>query len=341
MIILSNCLTEKTDEGCLKVANSLTGRIRRICPDTILASYGTPAAQADVHFAENKLMLNGKMLWFLWKRKEPVLYIPTVAKAHTMAVRTFILSLFARKGISVIQVMRYQTGAISRLLLKLSRAKLVMFSRDSWKYYEELLGEQSVYLKAGVDSSRFRPVTEEQKRALRGKYQLPLDQKIVLHVGHMQTGRNVEVLTMLDDSAHGVLVTSTYAKENQDEALRQRMYGNPNITVIDTYLPNIEELYQLADVYLFPVTKWHNCIDVPLSAMEAAACNIPVVATPYGELKELLDKEGFYELGCLEPAELNRLIRTACAEKKQPRQHVLEYDWDRAVEKLLRTAASR
>lgn len=340
MIILSNCLTERTDEGCLKVANSLAKRICKAFPETLLVSYGTPTVRVDRHFSANKLMLNGKLLRFLWKTKEHVIYVPAVAKAHTMAVRVFILSLVARKGLSVIQVMRYQTGAISRLLLKLSRAKLIMFSRDSWKYYDDLLGAQSVYLKAGIDSNRFRPVSEEQKRELRCKYQLPLDKKIVLHVGHMQSGRNVEVLTKLDDSAHGLLVTSTYATDQQDEALRRRLRENPNITVIDTYLPNVEEIYQLADVYLFPVVKWHNCIDVPLSAMEAAACNIPVVATPYGELRELLDKDGFYEIRSFESTELNRLIRIAIEEKKMPRQYVLEYDWDRAVEKLLQAAAS-
>lgn len=335
MIILSNCLTEKPDEGCLKVANSLVKRIRKARPETTLITYGASTMPADRYFPENKFMLNGKLLWLLWKQKEPLLYIPAVARAHTMAMRVFILSLFARRGMSVVQVMQYHTGAISRILLKLSRAKLIMFSKDSWQYYDAILGSQATYLKAGVDVRRFHPVTEAEKQALRSKYQLPADKKLVLHVGHMQTGRNVESLTLLDHSAHGVLVASTYAPGAQNQALRQRLMTNPNITVIDTYLPSIEELYQLADVYLFPVVAAHNCIDVPLSAMEAAACNLPVVATPYGELKELLGKDGFYEIESFEPAALNRLLRTAWEERKKPRSQVLEYDWDKAVETLL------
>lgn len=335
MIILSNCLTDKPDEGCLKVANNMVKRIRKKRPDTMLITYGTRTVPSDRHFRENKFMLNGKLLWLLWRKKEPVLFVPAVAKAHSLALRIFILSLFATRGISVVQVMKHDADPISRMLMKLSRAKMILFSRDSWQYYERFLAHRAIYLKTGVDVQRYHPVTKAEQQALRSKYQLPLDKKLVLHVGHMQTGRNVEKLTQLDSGSHGVLVISTYAPGAQNQELRQRLLANPNITVIDTYLPNIEELYQLADVYLFPVVAEHSCIDVPLSAMEAAACNLPVVATPYGELKELLGKDGFYELRSFEPAALNRLLQTACEEQKEPRPQVLAYDWDRAVEQLL------
>ncbi len=338
MIILSNCLTDKTDEGCLKVANSLVKRIKRKKPETMVISYGDSTLPGDLYLQVNKLMLNPKLLFLLWKKKEPLLYIPAVAKAHTMAVRVFILSLFARKGIHVMQVMQYQTGTFARLLLKASKAKLIMFSADSWRYYDALLGDRSEYLKAGVDTHRFTPVSETEKQALRKKYNLPADKKIVLHVGHMREGRNVQALTLLDFSVHAVLVTSTYASGTQDEALRKKLLEHPNVTLIDTYLPHIEELYRLADVYLFPVVAAHNCIDVPLSALEAAACNLPVVATPYGELKELLGKDGFYEIGSFEPEKLNDQIRLALEERKQPRNHVLAYDWDLAVEYILKLA---
>ena len=81
MIILSNCLTEKPDEGCLKVANSLVKRIRQKKPETMVISYGDSTLPGDLYFKENKLMLDPKLLWILWRKNEPVLYIPAVAKA--------------------------------------------------------------------------------------------------------------------------------------------------------------------------------------------------------------------------------------------------------------------
>jgi len=61
--------------------------------------------------------------------------------------------------------------------------------------------------------------------------------------------------------------------------------------IIDEYVPNIEEIYNLADCYVFPTFKRHNCIDMPLSVMEAMACNIPVISTKFGGLPKIF-KEG-------------------------------------------------
>ena len=91
MIILTNCLTDTADEGCLKVANSLIKRIRKQSPETMVVTYGETSKHGDLHLQTNKLMLNRKLLQLLRKKKEPVLYIPAVAKAHTMAARVFVL----------------------------------------------------------------------------------------------------------------------------------------------------------------------------------------------------------------------------------------------------------
>ena len=107
------------------------------------------------------------------------------------------------------------------------------------------------------------------------------------------------------------------------------------MTLIEDYVPQIQELYQLADVYLFPVTEAGNCIDVPLSALEAAACGIPVAAAPYGELKELLYKPGFYPIETFEPAALEALLEKAVREGISPRSGVLDYDWEKTVANLL------
>lgn len=334
MIILTNCLADKNDEGCLKVAASLVKRLKAAHPDTTVISYGGPSSAADLHLVVNKWMISPKLWALLWKRKEPLLYIPTVAKGHAMAIRVFILSLFARRGVRMVVAMQHPMNAFWSFLLKCSGAELMALSRESWAYYHDRIGNRAFYLKAGVDARRFSPVAPERKKGLREKYGIPQDKTVVLHVGHLKAGRNVGQLLKLSDSFHGILVASSYASEQRDMQLRQQISQKENLTLIDTYLPNIEEIYQLSDVYLFPVAAEHNCIDVPLSAMEAAACGIPVVATPFGELKELLAEEGFYEITSFEPEALNSLLAKASGEKKNPRGSVFEYDWDQSVQKL-------
>lgn len=334
MIILTNCLSDVVDEGCLKVANSLIRRIKEK-GNAQVVTYGESPKREKLHFSVNKLMLNPKLLFFLGKRREPVLYIPAVAKAHTMAARIFIMSLFAPRGMRVLLVMQYQTGRIARLLLKLSGARFYTLSKASWEYYRALLGDRVEYLKTGVDTEKFQPVPQARKAELRQKYGFSQEEKLVLHIGHLRPGRNVAQLLALEPDLRGVLVASGYAARMQDQELKQRLQAKENVTLLDSYIPDIQEICQLADVYLFPVVAAHNCIDVPLSVLEAAACDIPVVATPYGELRELMGKEGFYQLESFQPEALNALLRQACGEGAHPRQHVLEYDWQRAVEKIM------
>ena len=93
MVILTNCLTEQADEGCLKVANSLTRRIKKKCPSTTVVSYQRKPAESDHHLKLNKLFLNPALFSLLRRIGEPVLYIPFSSCTKATALRIFVLSL--------------------------------------------------------------------------------------------------------------------------------------------------------------------------------------------------------------------------------------------------------
>lgn len=338
MIILSNCLTPTVDEGCLKVANSLIKRIKKLHPETLVISYETTSELSDVHLEiHNKFQFSLPLARILLRRKEHLLYFPQVAKMNAMSVRVFLLSLCARRGMSVVLAQQHDMGAAARMILKLSRARIVTLSRDAWQYYHDRLGDQAVYIKTGVDTKRFAPAATERKAELRQKYGIPADKPVVLHVGHLNGRRNLSHLLALDDRFHIILVTSSWAAKHQDETLRTALLSKNNVTLLDGYLPDIQEIYQLSDVYFFPVVNTHGCINVPLSVMEAASCGIPVAATRFGELKELEGCPGFYWVDSFEPEALNALLRQAIAANTDPRDAVLAYDWDHALQYLLKS----
>lgn len=335
MIILMNCLTDVPDEGGVKLANHLAQVIKAARPDTTVVSYGRDARGCDVHIpVQNKLMMNAALARFLRGRREDVLYFPAYTRMLDTAAHTFVLSLFARRGVKTVIVMQGPMSGLAKLLFRLSRAQIITLSEETNDIFRGVVGMRARQLKTGVDTSRFHPVSAEQKAALRQKYGLPQDKVIVLHVGHMKASRNIGIMKHLTADFHGLLVTSTMIAAEADAALRQQLMQQDNLTIIDTYQPRVEELYQLADVYLFPVAQARNCIDVPLSVLEAAACGIPVAGTDYGEMKALLGCEGFYHLKDLEPQVMNSLLRRVAKEGVSPREGVLAYDWRLALSQL-------
>ena len=105
--------------------------------------------------------------------------------------------------------------------------------------------------------------------------------------------------------------------------------------IIDTYISNIEEIYQLSDVYFFPVTESENCIDVPLSVLEAAACNLPILTTNYGELKSFIKEDGFVFIDSFEKSKLIKSFNETLSKNIiKNRETVLSYDWSLAIKQL-------
>lgn len=334
MIVLTNCLNESADEGCLKVAVSLVGTLKKQDPQTMVIGYERQTELCDHYLTLNKMMLSPKLLKLLGKRKDPVLFIPFSAKMRSTALRTLMVSLFAPGRVMLLQSMFSPMGKLAKLLMKLSRAKMICLSESSYRYYRRKLGHQAMYMQAGVDMEKFQPSSPEKKAELREKYGLPQDKPVVLHVGHLKSGRNIGQFLKLDRKFQGVLVTSTHRPDQQEPELGEKLKEKSNLTLLQDFYPDIQEVYCLADVYFFPVEHQKSCIDVPLSALEAAACGIPVVTTAFGEMRTLLKQDGFYYISDFQEENLNALLQKAICEKKSPREAVVPYDWNRGAELL-------
>lgn len=70
MIILSDCLTETVDEGCIKVAVSLVKRIKEQDPAVTVITFDRQSGLSDVHMELNKLFLNRRLRKMLRRKKK-------------------------------------------------------------------------------------------------------------------------------------------------------------------------------------------------------------------------------------------------------------------------------
>jgi hypothetical protein len=168
MLILSNCLSEKIDEGCLKVANSLVKRITKAKPETRVITYDRSPNFETLHLKLNKFLINKELISEIKKRKDQVLYIPFPAKDWATALRIFILSWFSKKEITALLTMQCNCEVLGRLLLKWSKARLLTLSDNTRDIYSQIIGEdRAIYLKTGVDTEKFTPVSSDQKNHLK------------------------------------------------------------------------------------------------------------------------------------------------------------------------------
>lgn len=109
------------------------------------------------------------------------------------------------------------------------------------------------YVKAGVDTVQFTEIESKQRKTLREKFGYSDTDTIVLHTGHMVEARNIRKLMDLDKSFRIILIISTSTR--WDENLYNDLKQCPNIKIIHKYIPKIEEYFQIADVYYFPVEE--------------------------------------------------------------------------------------
>ncbi len=196
-------------------------------------------------------------------------------------------------------------------------------------------GYKTGFLANGVDVQRFRPRSTQSKKQLRKKYGIDPEKFIILHVGHIKRDRNVQFLGQVQHEERQVVIVGSTYRGGGDERLYQEL-SQSGCIIWKSYFQNIEEIYALADCYLFP-SQGDGCLLLPLSVMEAMACNLPIVTTRFGALPTMFQEgEGLF-FAEKETSFLNLLDRIKRGDVEvNTRQKVLPYTWEKVTEELER-----
>lgn len=175
-------------------------------------------------------------------------------------------------------------GAAARMLPDL----LLTQSREMDMAFAEL-GAKTRLFPNGVDTARFKPVEPGRKAELRERFGLDPDQFVVLHVGHVNATRGLDLFRSLRKNLPdlGVVIAGS-SHFPIDDGLK-RALERDGCTVWHRFFPQVEELYQMADSYVFPPAK---TILMPLSILEALSCNLPVVCYPFPGIQAFLSENG-------------------------------------------------
>jgi glycosyltransferase involved in cell wall biosynthesis len=171
---------------------------------------------------------------------------------------------------------------------------------------------------------------------------LPTDRRIVLHVGHIKSNRNLSDLAGFASLEEylPVLVgsTSTMKEQEVEEGLRGK-----GVRVVSEYVGRIEEYYQAADLYLFPVKDPTAAIDFPLSVLEAISAGIPVLMRPFGALRDAFPQgigiEYYRDEGEI-AAKASMLLKQDPREVvENHRKRIKGFSWDEIAQRLVSLAS--
>lgn len=155
-------------------------------------------------------------------------------------------------------------------------------------------GKKVFYFKVGIDANKFHPVSAQDAMRLKAKYGFG-DKPLVVHVGHCSEGRGLEDFAHIDSDRYDRLVVTSGMFTNE----KTESFLNENgIKIISGYIENVNEIYQMADAYLFPTKSEEHVISIPLSVMEALACGTPVIGYkefgPFASIESLCEKNAMF-----------------------------------------------
>jgi glycosyltransferase involved in cell wall biosynthesis len=246
-----------------------------------------------------------------------------------------ILKLYTKSSKTIMSSIHYNRHfCLIKKPIKLLKPDLILAQSGNYHKFFKELGCNTKLLPNGVDIKRFIPASKEEKEMLRRKYAISLQKFIILHVGHITKFRGLDILCQMqrENDNQVIIAASTYFRS--DKKLRNTLKKNGCI-VWSGYFKNIEEIYAMADCYIFPVRKG-NSILMPLSVMEAMSCNLPVITAKFDALAELFSEgEGliFAESEKEFLTSLNKIKNRNFVVKT--REKICKYSWENVKKELM------
>lgn len=219
-------------------------------------------------------------------------------------------------------------------LLKLFEPNIVLVQSEESEKIFKSIGFQTEFLPNGVNINKFKPVDAKTKEKLRAKFGISSDKFVILHLASLTKVRNLDMFKELQkQEGHKVLIIG-----RENEATDKRVASElqeAGCMVWIKHFSNIEEIYNLSDCNVFPTINKRAAIEMPLSVLEAMACNLPVITTEFGALPRVFDRmEGLFFVEQKEEIhKALKVIKNKDIEIKT-REMVLPFSWENIAKRL-------
>lgn len=350
IFFISEGLSAPFDEGFKNVVYSLYKQLEKKESVLLITKAGNNTGNLKViKIGLNKLFLNNK-LRLLLKNYSPdiISYVPSASYTFNSFLRAKILKLMSKKTkVAMLGIQHREYSFVQDFLItKFLRPDLLFFLAKSDRDFFLKKEIKVKILPPAVDNTKFCPATKGEKEKIRTEYKIPLGKKVVLHVGHIGQTRNIKCFIDIQKIKNVQVVvvgnTSTPSMNLNytagDSYLKDKLI-EVGVYVIDEFIPDISKIYKMSDIYVFPIPiefsrQYGAAIDMPLSVLEALACNLPVITTRFGGLVDYFKEDfGFRYFDTTE--ELVTLIKNMGSMEVHNREKIEQFTWDRFADEVV------
>ncbi|MBI5049487.1 MAG: glycosyltransferase family 4 protein [Nitrospirae bacterium] len=338
ILFVSEALSVPFDEGIKNVA-VLLHRLLELKTNslTVTKAENNTAGLKISKIALNKLFLNFKLKTII-KNYSPdiIFYLPEASVTFNSFIRAKVLKYMSRVSkVVVLGVQHRKYSSLQSLIIaNFLRPDLLLLLGKSDEDFFRGRGLHVRVLPPAVDITKFCPAIKEEKEKIRAEYNIPNDKTVVLHVGHIRTSRNIECFMEIQkiDNIQVIIIGST--STDTEHRLKEKLV-KAGVRVIDDFVSDISKIYKMSDVYVFPVLSSTAAIEMPLSVLEALACNLFILTTRFGGLSDYFKKDtGFKYFDTSE--ELIKLIRGMDRiETCNNRAKIEGFTWDRFADEII------
>jgi glycosyltransferase involved in cell wall biosynthesis len=216
-----------------------------------------------------------------------IVYVPSPSSTLASFARSFFLRRHApRAAVGMVALIPRSHGRLARPFIAGARPHVLFVPSYRSLLRASRFSVDGELVAVGVETQRFRPAGEGEKRELRRRYGIAEGAYVYLHVGHLSPRRNLDALIPLAARGDSEVVVITSTSTPGNASIRSRL-EDARVRVIREVVP-VEEFYRLADCYVFPVIDSEGSVEIPLSVLEAMASGLPVLARPFGGLRDHL-----------------------------------------------------
>src|SRR3989338_4526181 len=179
----------------------------------------------------------------------------------------------------------------------------IAVSRDMEREFiqSKLALNKVYYMPNAVDTERFYPVSQEEKKRLRRHLGLPENKVVSLTVGVFDSRKNIGwlmqewVRNKAFETGSVLLAIGPQSREDEGgtflNSLKQLAGDNPEILYLKEHADDIELYFRAADFFILP----SHSEGMPNVVLEAMASGIPCIATKVSGIQELIQdgKNGY------------------------------------------------